>query len=203
MDNVTPAAAKPRRTKPKGRHPHNALAAAFIRTAPVGRHADGNGLYLYVQRTGNRSWIQRLVIRGRKHELGLRQRPSHLPRRGPGAGPRQPQARPRGRRPPRRQAPYSRHAHPRRGRRHRGRAEAGRLAQPQAGGRLDAQPGTPRLPGHRLTARLRGQQRRRAGGPHENASCQTAGRSATSATSSASAAFVRLPSVITRSTCRF
>ena len=64
-------AAKPRKTKPKGRHPHNALAAAFVRTAPVGRHADGNGLYLYVQRTGTRSWIQRLVIRGRKHELGL------------------------------------------------------------------------------------------------------------------------------------
>ena len=71
MDSVTPDAPKPPRTKPKGRHPHNALAAAFVRTAPVGRHADGNGLYLYVQRTGTRSWIQRLVIRGRKHELGL------------------------------------------------------------------------------------------------------------------------------------
>ena len=71
MDSVTVDAAKPRKTKPKGRHPHNALAAAFVRTAPVGRHADGNGRYLYVQRTGTRSWIQRLVIRGRKHELGL------------------------------------------------------------------------------------------------------------------------------------
>ena len=50
---------------------HNGLAAAFVRHAPVGRHADGNGLYLYVPRTGTRSWIQRLVIRGRKHELGL------------------------------------------------------------------------------------------------------------------------------------
>ena len=49
---------KPRRTKPKGQHPRNRLA-------------DGNGLYLYVQRTRTRSWIQRLVIRGRKHELGL------------------------------------------------------------------------------------------------------------------------------------
>ncbi len=54
-----------------GRHPHNRLAAAFVRSAPVGRHGDGNGLYLYVQRTGTRSWIQRLVIRGRKRELGL------------------------------------------------------------------------------------------------------------------------------------
>ncbi len=71
MDYVTRDAPKPRKTKPKGRHPHHALSAAFVRTAPVGRHADGNGLYLYVQRTGTRSWIQRLVIRGRKHELGL------------------------------------------------------------------------------------------------------------------------------------
>ena len=71
MDSVTLDAPRPRRTKPKGRHPHNRLAAAFIRSAPVGRHGDGNGLYLYVQRTGTRSWIQRLVIRGRKHELGL------------------------------------------------------------------------------------------------------------------------------------
>ena len=71
MDSVINLGPKPRKTKPKGRHPHNALAAAFVRTAPGGRHADGNGLYLYVQRTGTRSWIQRLVIRGRKHELGL------------------------------------------------------------------------------------------------------------------------------------
>ena len=71
MDSVTLAAAKPRKSKPRGRHPHNRLAATFVRSAPVGRHADGNGLYLYVQRTGTRSWIQRLVIRGRKHELGL------------------------------------------------------------------------------------------------------------------------------------
>ena len=71
MDSVTLDTPKPRRTKPRGRHPHNRLAAAFVRSAPAGRHADGNGLYLYVQRTGTRSWIQRLVIRGRKHELGL------------------------------------------------------------------------------------------------------------------------------------
>ena len=71
MDIVTASAPKARKTKPKGRHPHNRLAAAFIRSAPVGRHADGHGLYLYVQPAGTRSWIQRLVIRGRKHELGL------------------------------------------------------------------------------------------------------------------------------------
>ena len=71
MDSVTNTADSPRKTKPKGRHPDKALSAAFVRTAPPGRHADGNGLYLYVQPTGTRSWIQRLVIRGRKRELGL------------------------------------------------------------------------------------------------------------------------------------
>ena len=59
------------RTKPKGRHPQNTLSAAFIRSAPPGRHADGNGLYLFVQPSGTRSWIQRLLIRGRRRELGL------------------------------------------------------------------------------------------------------------------------------------
>ena len=59
------------RTKRRGRHPHHALAPAFVRTAPSGHHIDGNGLYLYVQPTGARSWIQRLVIRGRRCELGL------------------------------------------------------------------------------------------------------------------------------------
>ncbi len=59
------------RTKPKGRHPPKALSAAFLRSAPPGRHADGNGLYLFVQPSGTRSWIQRLLVRGRRRELGL------------------------------------------------------------------------------------------------------------------------------------
>ena len=71
MDVVAETAAAPRRTKRRGRHPDKALSAAFVRSAPPGRHADGNGLYLFVQPTGTRSWIQRLVIRGRRRELGL------------------------------------------------------------------------------------------------------------------------------------
>ena len=59
------------KTKPKGRHPQKALSAAFIRSAPPGRHADGNGLYFFVQPSGTRSWIQRLLVRGRRRELGL------------------------------------------------------------------------------------------------------------------------------------
>ena len=60
-----------RKTKPKGRHPQKALSPAFVRSAPPGRHADGNGLYLFVQPSGTRSWIQRLLVRGRRRELGL------------------------------------------------------------------------------------------------------------------------------------
>ena len=71
MDVVAKTAAKTRRTKRRGRHPDKALSAAFVRSAPPGRHADGNGLYLFVQPTGTRSWVQRLVIRGRRRELGL------------------------------------------------------------------------------------------------------------------------------------
>ena len=71
MDNVTSTTVKRRRGKPRGRHPQKRLSAAFVRSAPPGRHCDGNGLYLYVQKSGTRSWIQRLVIRGRKRELGL------------------------------------------------------------------------------------------------------------------------------------
>ena len=70
MDAVNELATRPR-TKARGRHPHHALSAAFVRTAGPGRHADGQGLYLYVQPTGTRSWIQRLVICGRRCELGL------------------------------------------------------------------------------------------------------------------------------------
>ena len=71
IDAVIETATTPRRTKRRGRHPEKALSVAFIRSAPPGRHADGNGLYLFVQPAGTRSWIQRLVIRGRRRELGL------------------------------------------------------------------------------------------------------------------------------------
>ncbi len=71
MESGYTPADRPRRTKPRGRHPDKALSAAFIRSAPPGRHCDGQGLYLVVQPTGTRSWVQRLVIRGRKRELGL------------------------------------------------------------------------------------------------------------------------------------
>ena len=50
----------------------NALSAAFVHTvAKPGRYCDGHGLYLDVQPSGSRSWVQRITIGGRRRELGL------------------------------------------------------------------------------------------------------------------------------------
>ena len=43
----------------------------MVPASTVDRHCDGQGLYLLVQPTGTRSWVQRLVVRGRRRELGL------------------------------------------------------------------------------------------------------------------------------------
>ena len=71
MDRATPTATPPRSTKPRGRHPDKALSAAFVRAAGPGRYCDGQGLYLFVQPSGTRSWVQRLVVRGQRQEMGL------------------------------------------------------------------------------------------------------------------------------------
>ena len=59
--------------KAKGKpHPRNALSAARVRseTRP-GMHADGLGLYLVVDPSGARRWVQKLVVRGKRREFGL------------------------------------------------------------------------------------------------------------------------------------
>ena len=62
----------PDKRKPKGRHPVDALSTTFARNvAGAGRYSDGNALYLQVKPSGARSWVQRMVIRGRRRELGL------------------------------------------------------------------------------------------------------------------------------------
>ena len=63
---------KKKRNRNHGPHPENALSAAFVRqVAETGRYCDGHGLYLEVMPSGKRHWVQRLVIRGRRRELGL------------------------------------------------------------------------------------------------------------------------------------
>ncbi len=65
-----PGAARGR--KPRGPHPVHALTPAFARkVSRAGYYCDGHGLYLVVQPSGSRNWMQRLVIRGRRREMGL------------------------------------------------------------------------------------------------------------------------------------
>ena len=48
------------------------VPSAWVRLVPVpGRYPDGNTLYLFVQRSGARSWVQRLVVDGRRRDIGL------------------------------------------------------------------------------------------------------------------------------------
>lgn len=54
------------------RTPKKALTAAFVRsTTATGKHFDGNGLYLFVKPNGAKQWVQRIVIRGKRTEIGL------------------------------------------------------------------------------------------------------------------------------------
>jgi hypothetical protein len=47
------------------------LTAASVRNAGPGRHHDGNGLYLYVQPGGARSWVLRIQADGKRRDIGL------------------------------------------------------------------------------------------------------------------------------------
>ena len=48
------------------------LSAAFVRTASKpGKYFDGHGLFLKVDASGARRWVQRIVIRGKRTEIGL------------------------------------------------------------------------------------------------------------------------------------
>lgn len=54
------------------RKPAKALTAAFVRSArEPGKYFDGHGLFLKVVPGGSRQWVQRIVIRGRRREIGL------------------------------------------------------------------------------------------------------------------------------------
>lgn len=53
-------------------YPRKPLTVAFVRSAKVpGRYFDGHGLILRVAPSGARQWIQRIVVRGKRSEIGL------------------------------------------------------------------------------------------------------------------------------------
>ena len=48
------------------------LSAAFVRTVTKpGKYTDGHGLFLKVDATGAKRWVQRIVIRGKRTEIGM------------------------------------------------------------------------------------------------------------------------------------
>ena len=47
------------------------LTAAKVRNADVGKHQDGQGLFLRVYESGSRCWVLRLTVDGRRREIGL------------------------------------------------------------------------------------------------------------------------------------
>src|SRR6056297_3017350 len=49
----------------------NRLSASFIKTAPVGKHCDGAGLWLVKRADGGAQWVLRLTVHGRRREMGL------------------------------------------------------------------------------------------------------------------------------------
>lgn len=54
------------------RRPQKALTALAVKSATdPGKYFDGNGLYLRIDPNGSRFWVQRIVIRGKRREMGL------------------------------------------------------------------------------------------------------------------------------------
>ena len=150
--------------KHRGRRPHNALSAAFVRTAKPGYYCDGNGLYLRVDRSGARRWEQRLRIQGRNRTLGLggcqlvslaeAREKAFTNRKIARSG-----GDPRTERHKVRDMPtFAEAAGPRSG------TEAARLAQRQASGGLDLQPARLCVPGARPSAGRRDNDSRHSGG---------------------------------------
>jgi len=55
-----------------GKHPEKALTAVRVRSLNMpGRYADGNGLYLVVEPSGAKRWLLRIVVQGRRRDIGL------------------------------------------------------------------------------------------------------------------------------------
>ncbi|PRY23174.1 integrase [Aliiruegeria haliotis] len=47
------------------------LSASFVRSAPVGKHCDGAGLWLHKRKDGGAQWVLRVTIHGKRREMGL------------------------------------------------------------------------------------------------------------------------------------
>lgn len=58
--------------KPTGKHHEKRLSAIQVRTLKTpGRYTDGNGLYLVVEPSGNKHWVLRTMVQGKRRDIGL------------------------------------------------------------------------------------------------------------------------------------
>lgn len=58
--------------KAKGKHPDKALSPLKVRSlTQSGRHPDGNGLYLEIDASGAKRWLLRIIVQGRRRDIGL------------------------------------------------------------------------------------------------------------------------------------
>lgn len=49
----------------------NRLSATFLKSAPVGKHCDGAGLWFIKREDGGAQWMLRVTVHGRRREMGL------------------------------------------------------------------------------------------------------------------------------------
>lgn len=58
--------------KAEGKHPDKALSALKIKNlSEPGRYPDGNGLYLVVDPSGAKRWLLRIMVQGKRTDIGL------------------------------------------------------------------------------------------------------------------------------------
>lgn len=49
----------------------NRLSTGFVKSAPIGKHCDGGGLWLIKREDGGAQWVLRVTVHGRRREMGL------------------------------------------------------------------------------------------------------------------------------------
>ena len=57
--------------EPISRNTYKKLTNTRVKSVPPGKYFDLHGLILVVKPTGGRSWVQRLTIHGKRHDMGL------------------------------------------------------------------------------------------------------------------------------------
>ena len=49
----------------------HSLSSAFLKSEKLGKHNDGSGLWFHKRADGGAQWVLRVVVHGRRREMGL------------------------------------------------------------------------------------------------------------------------------------